>query len=74
MAGFLVLLALIWYNTSLKHTPRPGGARRSPLDRKQVLIPQEQLARQREFEEKIRALHEGRAAPLLAMVDTFSCQ
>ena len=41
------------------------------MDRKQVLIPQEQLARQREFEEKIRALHEGRAAPLLAMVDTF---
>jgi len=44
------------------------------LDRKEVLIPQEQLARQREFEEKIRALHEGRAAPLLAMVDTFGCQ
>ncbi len=44
------------------------------MDRKQVLIPQEQLARQREFEEKIRALHEGRAAPLLAMVDTFGCQ
>ena len=44
------------------------------MDRKQVLIPQEQLARQREFEEKIRVLHEGRAAPLLAMVDTFGCQ
>ena len=44
------------------------------MDRKQVLIPQEQLARQREFEEKIRALHEGCAAPLLAMVDTFGCQ
>ena len=44
------------------------------MDRKEVLIPQEQLARQREFEEKIRALHEGRAAPLLAMVDTFGCQ
>ena len=44
------------------------------MDRKQVLIPQEQLARQREFEEKIRALHEGRTAPLLAMVDTFGCQ
>ena len=44
------------------------------MDRKQVLIPQEQLARQREFEQKIRALHEGRAVPPLAMVDTFGCQ
>ena len=44
------------------------------MDRKEVLIPQEQLERQREFEQKIQALHEGRAAPLLAMVDTFGCQ
>ena len=44
------------------------------MDRKQVLIPQEQLERQREFEQKIQALHEGRAVPLLAMVDTFGCQ
>ena len=44
------------------------------MDRKQVLIPQEQLERQREFEQKIRALHEGRTAPPLAMVDTFGCQ
>ena len=44
------------------------------MDRKEVLIPQEQLERQREFEQKIRALHEGRAAPPLAMVDTFGCQ
>ena len=44
------------------------------MDRKQVLIPQEQLERQREFEQKIQALHEGRTAPLLAMVDTFGCQ
>ena len=44
------------------------------MDRKEVLIPQEQLERQREFEQKIRALHEGRTAPLLAMVDTFGCQ
>ncbi len=43
------------------------------MDRKEVLIPQEQLERQREFERKIQALHEGRAAPL-AMVDTFGCQ
>ena len=41
------------------------------MDRKEVLIPQEQLERQREFEQKIRALHEG---PPLAMVDTFGCQ
>ena len=44
------------------------------MDRKEVLIPQEQLERQREFEQKIQALHEGRTAPLLAMVDTFGCQ
>jgi len=44
------------------------------LDRKEVLIPQEQLERQREFEQKIRALHEERAVPPLAMVDTFGCQ
>ena len=44
------------------------------MDRKEVLIPQEQLERQREFEQKIRTLHEGRAVPPLAMVDTFGCQ
>ena len=44
------------------------------MDRKEVLIPQEQLERQREFEQKIQALHEGRTAPPLAMVDTFGCQ
>ena len=44
------------------------------MDRKEVLIPQEQLERQRVFEQKIRALHEGRAVPPLAMVDTFGCQ
>ena len=44
------------------------------MDRKEVLIPQEQLERQREFEQKIRALHESRAVPPLAMVDTFGCQ
>ena len=44
------------------------------MDRKEVLIPQEQLERQREFEQKIRALHEGRTVPPLAMVDTFGCQ
>ena len=44
------------------------------MDRKEVLIPQEQLERQREFEQKIRVLHEGRAVPPLTMVDTFGCQ
>ena len=44
------------------------------MDRKEVLIPQEQLERQREFEQKIRVLHEDRAVPPLAMVDTFGCQ
>ena len=42
------------------------------MDRAQVQIPAEQLARQRDFETKIRDMHAQR--PLRAMVDTFGCQ
>ncbi len=44
------------------------------MDRKQVLIPPQELERQRELEGKIRALHDHRTAPPLALVDTFGCQ
>ena len=39
-----------------------------------MLIPQAELARQREFEEKIRRMFEGREAHPVACVDTFGCQ
>ena len=45
-----------------------------PLERKDVLIPAADIARQREFTQKIRALHEAREAHPTACVDTFGCQ
>jgi len=44
------------------------------LDRKQVLVSKEELARQREYMQKVRALHETRTRAPLALVDTFGCQ
>jgi tRNA-2-methylthio-N6-dimethylallyladenosine synthase len=44
------------------------------LDRKQVLIPEEQTLRQRDFERKIRELHAQRGKSVRALVDTFGCQ
>ena len=44
------------------------------MDRKQVLIPAEQTARQRDFEQKIRECHAQRGRPVRAMVDTYGCQ
>jgi tRNA-2-methylthio-N6-dimethylallyladenosine synthase len=44
------------------------------LERKDVQIPGEALARQREFSERIRRLFESRQAHPLACVDTFGCQ
>jgi len=44
------------------------------LDRKQVLIPEEQTLRQRDFEQKIKELHAQRGKPVRALVDTFGCQ
>ena len=42
------------------------------MERTRVQIPAAQLARQRDFEAKIKELHAAR--PLRAMVDTFGCQ
>ena len=44
------------------------------MDRKQVLIPEEQTLRQRDFERKIRELHAQRGKRVRALVDTFGCQ
>ena len=43
------------------------------MERKNVLIPQADLDRQREFEEKIRAMFASREAHPVACVDTFGC-
>ena len=44
------------------------------MERKQVLVPEADLARQRDFEEKIRAMFAARQAHPVACVDTFGCQ
>ena len=44
------------------------------MDRKLVLLDDAQMARQRDFEQKIRVIHEGRGVTPKALVDTFGCQ
>ena len=44
------------------------------MDRKQVLLDDGQMARQREFTEKVHDIHRARGRTPLAMVDTFGCQ
>ncbi len=44
------------------------------MEQKERLIPEADLARQREFEEKIRAMFARREAHPVACVDTFGCQ
>ncbi len=44
------------------------------LERKDVLVPEADLARQRDFQENIRRMFEGRQAHPRACVDTFGCQ
>lgn len=44
------------------------------MERKEVLIPQADLDRQREFMEKIHAMFASREAHPRACVDTFGCQ
>ena len=44
------------------------------MERQNVLVSQEDLDRQRTFEEKIRAMFESRQAHPRACVDTFGCQ
>ena len=44
------------------------------MERKNVLIPEADLARQREFEVKIKEMFTAREAHPVACVDTFGCQ
>ena len=44
------------------------------MERKEVLVSAEELARQKEFMRKVRAIHETRTRAPLALVDTFGCQ
>lgn len=44
------------------------------MERGNILVPPEALARQRDFQEKIRAMFAAREAHPLACVDTFGCQ
>ena len=44
------------------------------MDRKLVLLDEAQMARQRDFEQKIRTIHELRGVTPKALVDTFGCQ
>ena len=44
------------------------------MERKEILVSTEESARQKEFSEKVRALHEKRTRAPLALVDTFGCQ
>ena len=44
------------------------------MERAKVLLTEEQMLRQRRFEEKIRAIHDGWDHTPRAMVDTFGCQ
>lgn len=43
------------------------------MERERVLVPEAELERQREFEERIRAMFAARQAHPLACVDTFGC-
>ena len=44
------------------------------MDRKLVVLDEAQMARQRDFEQKIRIIHESRGVAPKALVDTFGCQ
>lgn len=43
------------------------------MERKNVLVPEADLARQRDFEARIRAMFADRQAHPVACVDTFGC-
>ena len=44
------------------------------MERKEVLVSQADLDRQRDFEEKIKGMFTARQAHPVACVDTFGCQ
>ncbi len=66
----LVLFEGLWYDILVKVSYFGG----TDLERKEVVISPAELDRQREFEEKIRAMFAARQAHPAACVDTFGCQ
>ena len=44
------------------------------MKREQIIVPAEELLRQRDFQEKIKAMFTARGAHPLAFVETFGCQ
>ena len=44
------------------------------MKRENVLVPEDALARQRDFEAKIKEMFDAREAHPVACVDTFGCQ
>ena len=44
------------------------------MKREQIIVPEEELLRQRDFQEKIKAMFTARGAHPLAFVETFGCQ
>ena len=58
---------------SHQNTPKRGNGG-SVLKREEIVIPAEAIARQRDFQEKIKALFSARQAHPLACVETFGCQ
>ena len=44
------------------------------MDRNQVLLADSEMARQRQFEKKLKAIHAARGREVCAVVETFGCQ
>ena len=44
------------------------------MERKNVMVPQEELEEQRDYCARVRAFSQQRLTPPLAMVDTYGCQ
>lgn len=44
------------------------------MERKNIMVPQEELEEQKEYCARVRRLNQDRIAPPLAMVDTYGCQ
>ena len=44
------------------------------MERKEVIVSEQELARQKEFTRKMREMNDRRTRTPLALVDTFGCQ
>ena len=44
------------------------------MERKEVIVSEQELARQKEFTRKVREMNDRRTRTPLALVDTFGCQ